>query len=29
MTKRGQIYRCEVCGNIVEVVHCKSQDKNA
>ncbi len=21
MTKRGQIYKCEVCGNIVEVVH--------
>ncbi len=21
MTKRGQIYKCEVCGNIVEVIH--------
>ncbi len=21
MTQRGQVYKCEVCGNIVEVVH--------
>jgi superoxide reductase len=21
MTKRGQVYKCEVCGNIVEVLH--------
>ena len=21
MTKRGQVYKCEVCGNIVEMVH--------
>jgi superoxide reductase len=21
MTKEGQIYKCEVCGNVVEVVH--------
>ncbi len=21
MTKKGQIYRCEICGNIIEVVH--------
>jgi superoxide reductase len=21
MTKRSQVYRCEVCGNIVDVVH--------
>jgi len=21
MTKRGQVYKCEVCGNIVELLH--------
>ncbi|HOO14621.1 MAG TPA: desulfoferrodoxin FeS4 iron-binding domain-containing protein, partial [Candidatus Marinimicrobia bacterium] len=21
MTKRSQIYKCEICGNIVEVLH--------
>jgi len=21
MTKRGQVYKCEICGNIVEVLH--------
>jgi superoxide reductase len=21
MTKKGQVYKCEVCGNIVEVLH--------
>lgn len=21
MTKRGQVYKCEVCGNIVEMLH--------
>ncbi|MFH0975024.1 MAG: desulfoferrodoxin [Spirochaetota bacterium] len=26
MTKRDQIYKCEICGNIIEVVHaCEGQ----